>query len=30
VNIYVISTRIAVAYEETDAAVVGINLGLTA
>jgi len=29
VNIYVISTRIAVAYEETDAAVVGINLGLT-
>ena len=30
VNIYVISTRIAVAYEETDAVVVGINLGLAA
>lgn len=30
VNIYVISTRIAIAYEESDAAVVGINLGLTA
>jgi len=30
VNIYVISTRVAVAYEETDAVVVGVNLGLTA
>ena len=30
VNIYVISTRIAVAYEESDAVVVAINLGLTA
>jgi len=29
VNIYVISTRIAIAYEETDAVVAGINLGLT-
>ena len=30
VNIYVISTRLAVAYEESDAVVVGVNLGLTA
>lgn len=30
VNIYVISTRLAVQYEEADAVVVGVNLGLSA